>query len=254
VRTAADCALRVRALYGEGLAGETGVLHVASAWRAPGGELCVLRAGPAAPRSATDAFALSLARARADAIVTTGKILREEPGLSHALPEALAAWRREVLGKAAPPRSVVLTSGRQLPLGHPLLRGPVRALVFTSRAAAADLAAAPRSSGLEVVGVARPGLRELLAWLARERGCTSAAVEAGPTTALALYEEPLAVDELMLSLFLEPELSEAARGPRLLRLARLEALLAPASPPAEAREQSGRWLFTRYRRRPKEGS
>jgi riboflavin biosynthesis pyrimidine reductase len=251
MQEASDCARRIREIYGDDLASEVGVLHVTSAWRAPGGELFVLRIGPGAPRSETDAFALAVARARADAIVTTGRILREEPGLSHALPPALREWRREVLGKAEPPWSAVLSSGRDLDLGHPLLRGGSRAAVFTSQAAAASLAARAGASGLEVAGVAQPGLRELLAWLARERGCASVAVEAGPGTALSLYQEPLALDELMLSLYLEPALPEPACGPRFLPLERLEALLAPASEPFDSRQKAGRWLFKRYRRKTK---
>lgn len=252
MRDAADCTRRIRELYGDDLTREAGVLHVTSAWRAPAGELFVLRIVPSAPRSETDAFALALARARADAIVTTGRILREEPGLSHALPPALREWRREALGKRELPSSVVLTSGAGLDLAHPLLHGGGRAAIFTSQAAVAQLAARAGASGVEIVGVAQPGLRALLAWLARERGCASVAVEAGPTTALALYQEPLALDELMLSLYLEPSLPEPARGPRLLPLERIEALLAPASEPLASPEASGRWLFKRYCRRTKE--
>ena len=74
---------RVAALYGEvDWRGARGVLQVAAvadrAWVA-------IAIGPAAPSSATDRFVLGFARARSDAIVTTGAILRAEPDLVHEL-------------------------------------------------------------------------------------------------------------------------------------------------------------------------
>jgi len=75
------------------------------------------------------------------------------------------------------------------------------------------------------------------------------AVEAGPTTALALYDAPLAVDELILSHFDEPALAVEAQGPAFLEPSRLEALLRPAGAPHSAVEPSGRWSFRRWLRR-----
>ena len=78
-----------RVLLGPGLDRALGVLHVAAVWETPDGRYRTLRVGEGAIRSASDAVVLSAARARADAIVTTGRILRDEPELMH------PRWHRE---------------------------------------------------------------------------------------------------------------------------------------------------------------
>jgi hypothetical protein len=126
--------------------------------------------GPHSPKSATDFFLLNLARARADAIVTTGKILRDEPAVEHRLqgadgePAALAAWRRERLGKREPPCSVVLTTGREIDLFHPLFRSAPRVIILTGESAAGALrerAASCRGRGRRAA-CAEPGRRARL--------------------------------------------------------------------------------------------
>ena len=217
------CAQRIRDLYGDDLLRPAGVLHVTSAWREPTtGRLFTLRIGPQSPPSATDAFVLELARARVDALVTTGQILRDEPGLRNDLrdPE-LIAWRRHTLGKAAPPLTVVSSRRTDLPPAHP---------VFATS---------------EVV-VRNAGLRECLAWLRDERGITSVSIEAGPSSSRALYDAPLAVDELLLSVCHLPSLPEGVRGGELPDLAALGRLL-PEESECTREEESGRWSFLRLR-------
>lgn len=231
-----------------GLARDRGVLHPTAVWRAPSGALVTLRVGPGAPTSATDGLLLGLARARADAILTTGRNLRAEPTLSHALDPRLAAWRRDVVGRREPPRSVVLTSGRALPFEHPVFHGPSRAWVVTSRDGAARVARAAARAGVEVIARERPGARDALDFLQRQRGCETVCVEAGPSTTRALYDEPAAVDELLLSVYEEPTLPERARGGDLFALARIEALFGPPRREVVRLEPSGRWRFLRYRR------
>jgi riboflavin biosynthesis pyrimidine reductase len=259
---------RIRAIYGDVLTDTPGVLHVASVWCDGAGDYFALRIGAGTPRSATDVFSLALARARCDAIVTTGRILREEPGLRHALPVALAHWRRERLAKTHAPVSVVLTRRSDLDLAHPLV-APGRegeafdpglprqaTIVVTAPAAAAALRARVAAAGdragtrvpVEAVGLARPGLRELLTWLRDERGFASACVEAGPSTARDLYDEPLAVDELMLSQLHVPALPVGVCGGAFADLARIERRFALASE-HESDEESGRWSFRRLLRR-----
>jgi riboflavin biosynthesis pyrimidine reductase len=239
---------RLRALYGE-VPGEVGVLHVAAVAPAPDGELRVLRVGPGAPRSATDDFALSLARARVDAIVTTGRILRHEPATTHVLigPASqcadLRAWRALRLGRDRPPRSAVLSSGRELDLDHPLLRAAERPLVLTGSAAASRLTEAARARGIEVVGVEPLDLRGALAAL-REHGMRAIGIEAGPDTALGLYEPPLAVDELMLSVYEGPALPAEVLGGPFIAEERIARLLPRRS--RSARE--GAWRFERHAR------
>ena len=217
-----DCAQRIREIYGDDLLGPAGVVHVTSAWSAPDGRLFSLRIGPDTPHSATDSFALELARARADAIVTTGQILRDEPGLTNALrdPE-LGAWRRERLGKLEPPLTLVLSRGADLDRSHPLF-------------AASE------------VSVRNASLRDSLGWLRDERGIASVAIESGPSTARALYDEPLAVDELMLSICRTPLLPEGARGAELFDLSVLDRLFEQRSE-CTREEESGTWSFLRFR-------
>ena len=65
---------------------EKGALHVAAVWRPAGGDRnVVLRISDQTPSSEVDFLLLNLARARAEAIVTTGRILHEEPGVVHDL-------------------------------------------------------------------------------------------------------------------------------------------------------------------------
>lgn len=195
------------------------------------------------PKSELDFFALNFARARADAIVVTGRILREEPGLRYdlqgpgALPEGLAAWRAAA-GLREPPLLVVLTSGRGLDLEHPAFHSWARPLIFTSVDAAAGLAGGP----VDAVGVERPSLRGLLRHLA-ERGARGVSIEAGPSTAVPLYDAPLGVDELMLSVFRGP-LAERLRAGAFLSAAELDRRLPAVNPAAH----EGEWTFSLRRR------
>jgi riboflavin biosynthesis pyrimidine reductase len=239
---------RLRELYGE-VPGEVGVLHVAAVAAAADGGLRALRIGPGTPRSPADDFALSLARARVDAIVTTGRILRLEPDATHALlgPEAqrqdLRAWRARRLGRSQPARSAVLSSGRELDLDHPLLRAGFRPLLLTGPAAAARLSAAAQTRGIELVGLEPLDLRSALAAL-RARGLRALGIEAGPETALGLYEPPGAVDELMLSIYQGPVLPADALAGSFIAEGRIAQLL-----PRRSRTlRVGDWRFERYAR------
>ncbi len=254
---AGQCSARLTALYGEDPAAARGVLHVMSCWSAPDGTLRAIRIAPGSPQSGTDRFVLSAARARADAIVTTGKTLRDEPAVEHgpivrdaALRRALAAWRSECAGRVVPARSVVLSSGRDLDLAHPILAGASGALISTGEEAAAALRerAAQAEKNLEVIGRARPGLRDTVSFLRRERGFETVLVEAGPSTALELYRAPVGVDELLLSIYEESRLEEPLIGPAFLPLARLGDLFARQCTPHRTLEESGRWSFRRLRR------
>ncbi|MEZ4464717.1 MAG: hypothetical protein R3F43_09505 [bacterium] len=73
----ADLTDRLAALFGDpALLARPGISQVVAAWQRPGRR----PARPAHQRqhapSPTDAFVLALSRARADAIITTGRILR----------------------------------------------------------------------------------------------------------------------------------------------------------------------------------
>lgn len=232
LRSADEVSTLLTDLVGSDPARRRGVLHVTSVWEPPGREPAVLRIRRDTPRSNLDAFLLGAARAWADALVTTGRILREEPDLAHWPPglremwPALRAWRREAVGAPRPPRLLVLTRQGSLDAQHP-------ALAF----------------GLPVAVFGRGDIREALVHLREEYGAARIAVEAGPSSALDLYRDPPALDELWLSRLLEPELPAGLEAGAFVPEARLATLFPERSQPAAAREKSGRWGFQGLRRR-----
>lgn len=229
---------RMRALYGEELGAMRGVLHVVAVHEGGGGRR-VIRIGEHAPKSDADFFALELSRARVDAILVTGAILRAEPELRVELSGELARWREDALGLREPPWLVILTRG-DIPLAHPALSGGARPIVFTGERAARELRA---RSGVETVGVPAPSARAALSYLLGERRCRSVSVEAGPTAAVPLYADPSAIDELALSVFTGP-LDPRARGGAFLDEPDLERGYARRSV-----HRDGPWRFERWTRR-----
>ncbi|MCP5056231.1 MAG: hypothetical protein GY937_05825 [bacterium] len=226
------------------------VLHVAALSAA--GE--VLRIQHDAPRSEFDFFLLNAARARSDAILTTGRILREEPEVRHEIQgapkdvEALTGWREVALRKSEPPFLIVLSSGRDLDPHHPAFAASPRPVVFTAEARVTELRRSLPGE-VVVVGDTAPSLRRALAFTRSELGAQAVSIEAGPSTALSLYDDPLQIDELWLSEYLEANVSASVRGPRFLAPNVLDSLLATRSR-AEHTQTSGRWRFTRRSRTP----
>ena len=225
---------------------DAGVLHVVATW-VDDAIRRVIRITPESPKSDTDFFLLNLARARADVIVTTGRILREEPELRYTLPQAWAGpmlrWRAEAMQRSEPPELLVLTSGQDLDFAHPAFHGWARPHVVTSDVAARALApTAPPH--VDVTGLMSTDLRHVLTW-ARRRGGNTISVEAGPSTAGDLYQPPIAVDELWLSEFLEPCLAPHLRGPGLFPGDPAAGSFVAASRAARNTERSGRWRFSR---------
>lgn len=251
---AADVARYSERQWGDALSG-TGVVHATAVWRRDPETHVTLRVGPEAPAARHDTLALGLLRARADAILTTGRILRAEPEATHALPgpgplrAALAAWRREILGKVRAPVSLVLTSGRDVDFDHPFFRAGVgRKVVFTSRAGAFALESRAIDFGVEVVAVEEPTPRAALEFLRAAFGAATIAVEAGPSVARGLYEQPLVIDEVMLSIFAGPDPPTRARGARQPPPAELRRLFPRRSRPFRVASEDGPWEFVRYSR------
>jgi riboflavin biosynthesis pyrimidine reductase len=246
--TASDVDAELRRMYGADLAHASGVVHVAAVWQAAPDRHVVIAIGEDAPASERDFFALQAARARADAIITTGRNLRAEPALTHDLQGAaapgLTAWRRERLGKEQPPILLVLTSGRDLPVDHPALHATGTPLLFTSHAGAARLPDTP----IHVLSVAAPDIRAVIDHL-RASGCRTILVEAGPSTASALYEPPVAVDELLLSVF-HGALPARAQAPDFVSPAHIRATLPHASADLAVETPSEPWQLVRFLRDP----
>ena len=249
LRTSSDVEATLRDLWGQvDLDRDAGVLHVVSTWSGDEGRH-VIRITPQSPKSDTDFFLLNLARARADVILTTGLILREEPTLEYSLPPAWAsgmiAWREAAMGRTAPPKIAVLTSGRDLDVDHPALHGWAPPVIVTSLDAARALRA--RLPGhVDVIGLKVPSARAAIAW-SRASGASTISIEAGPSTARALYADPALVDELWLSEFLESDLAHALRGPIVFSGDPRGTLLQSSGPQEVRHESSGRWRFSRFR-------
>ncbi len=251
---------------GDGLLSDpAGVIHVAAVGREPDGELVVLKINHATPRSPHDRFALDLARARADVIVTTGAILRAEPGLRYELAsdraDALHTWRMDQLGRPTPPLVVVLTGREDIDLDHPTLHGWAQPWIFTNVDCAKALhGRLPRHVGL--AGVPSPDLQTLVDWARRRFDARTITIEAGPTTTRPLYrfpegledgppgapgEPPGLVDELMLSVF-EGTIPSAARGDPFVSERTLERCFPHRHEGEVIQEESGPWRFVRLLR------
>ncbi len=233
-----------------------GLLQPIAVYRPRLGAFRVLRITPETPRSDYDQFSLMVSRARADAILTSGQNLRLEPHGTHTLqgpgnlPEDLAAWRREKLGKTSPPHLLVLTRGRDLDLDHPAFKYNGRIFIFTTEESAFALEAAAAERGIEVVGAAEPSPASAVEFLRQELGAATISVEAGPTVARQLYD-PVIVDEIQLSIFDPPDpaaLPGSVRGPFFLDQRRLEELYR-WSPGFSETTADGVWTFYRLERR-----
>ena len=250
VRTPADVTALGRELLGDDPARAGRVLHVAAVCRDAAGAARVLRIGARTPKSRHDSFLLSLARARAEAIVTTGRTLREEPALTHGLrgpPElraALAAWRRERLVLGLDPWLLVLSSGRDLDPAHPAFHAALRPLLFVPSAAAAGLRERFAETDVRVASVPQPSARLALDHL-RRLGAKRITLEAGPSTTRELYDEPPRVDELWLATYAGAPPPAEVSGEPLADDARLAAVLPGESAPSVREEPSGPWRFER---------
>lgn len=242
---------RIEALYGRcdwALGGEC--LHVA-AIQGPSGR--VIAIGPTSPSSASDRFALGLARARAGVILTTGAILRAEPDLVHCYSEdpdentALTDWRRRILGRAAPPRLLVLSGSGDLPADAPAFKDAT-GWVWTTPRGAAHLGEGPVGFSVIATEEIEVGAAIRFAW-ARD-DALPILIEAGPTTTASLYgaEGSTLVDELLLSRF-EGALLETAMGPAFIDADRLARVFGEPLSSVVVEEASGTWRFTRCRSR-----
>ena len=252
VRDWQDVSTLAEHIYGASVSSHAGVGHIAAVWRDPHGGHRILLLTADTPRSMYDQFVLGLSRARADAILTTGKILRSEPGLTHdylgssTLRHALAEWRTRSLGKTESARSVVLTSGKRLPQSHPLFRGSTRPMVVTSSEGARRLGAWAAAADVQVVALAEPSAEQALRYMSETLGARALSVEAGPQTALPLYQSPALVDELWLSTYLGSAVATSVLGPAFLDAASLDAVFPRRATPFEVNEPSGPWHFQRF--------
>jgi riboflavin biosynthesis pyrimidine reductase len=219
-----------------------GVLHVTALSLHPE-ELRTIAIDEHSPQSKRDTFALQLGRARADVIIITGKLLRDEPRYDIRLPETgdLRTWRKKVMDREEDPELWVLTRSGDLDPQHPIWNAIARPVVFTGEFGARQLEGV--LPGVERIIVDEPSMRAAIE-AASARGATSVVLEAGPSTTRDAHREGL-VDELMLSLFhgpFDPKMNETSAP---FDLKEIEQGLPEASPLREHVESSGRWSFQR---------
>lgn len=185
-----------------------GVSHVA-AGVVRGGAYSIFRvAHPRAPRSRWDRFLLDVSRLRADAIVISGAILRDEPRLVYRTEPGWAeafSRMRKAMGRRERPLLFVLTR-RGVDETHPVFDAHVEGVIVRD------------ASGLDEV-IER----------ARARGARSISIESGPALASTLYTEGSPLDELLFHRF-DVALPEDALVGRFADEASVRALLgAPRS-------------------------
>ena len=219
-----------------------GVTHIASAFTDADGVLRTIKINPSAPKSELDWLLLHLCRARADAVVITGKILRDEPTLTYRFEQptwgdALSRWRVARWGLTKAPVLLVLTSGRNLRTNHPVFDSDVQPTVFTTdRAARRHLAAC----SIPVVSDATVDVVKAIAHL-KSRQCRHILIECGPTVSQELYDAD-AIDEVWLSEYLGDAHPDAQGGP----LPKLDAFTMQSA--AKHTDHSGPWRFSRRAR------
>ena len=222
-----------------------GVLHSTSVARDAAGAHRVIRIDGKNPKSVGDALTLCLTRARAGAVVVSGAVLRAEPELVFDLSLAgedapsLREIRRARHGET--PLALFVLTGRGIPWTHPAIAAAAAVTIVTSREATFD----PAPAHVSIARLDAPSVRGAVA-LARASHET-VAIEAGPRASAALYETPIAVDELLLCRYEGPTLDDA----------RLVDAMPVADDPATSfgalrsetrrEEPSGPWRYTRYR-------
>jgi riboflavin biosynthesis pyrimidine reductase len=240
-----------RALFGSQLDTRPAVSQSFAVWRAAEDEpLTTININEHAPKSELDWLALHISRARADGIIITGKVLRDEPTLSYSLEadprwgDALLQWRERRWGICDPPWILILTGRGEIDFDHPVFHGWGRPMIFTSdRAATRKLADAP----VPVVSDEAPDIQKAIRHLRLSRDCECVSIEAGPSTSRGLYERPMLVKELLLSVYLGSSLDERAQGDPLVKLSEVRGLFHNETS-ATHRDGGSLWSFYRLRR------
>lgn len=233
-----------------------GVVHVVATWRDGDGGLEVLSTDDDAPRCPEDAFALAVARARADAILTTGAVLRQEPRLRHEpglrheprahrspLATAIADWRA-ANGRRRPAASVIMSRSRDIDLDHPIFDGD-QIFVYTGDDAPPRFGIELAQRGAMLITDPEPTPRSCLARLERA-GYDAITVEAGPRVASMLYEAPAAIDELLLTTFEAPDLDPDHHRGRLIDEGTLVSRLGSTGDVYRTTNEHGPWSLRRF--------
>lgn len=195
----------------------------------------VPRIGPESPKAHVDSFVLQLSRARSEAILLTGQILRDEKALTLRLPPHFIEWRRRRHLPSTGPTVYVLS--RHGGFDHPLQSEAT--LLLPQCAAASEGWKAEYFEGVEV--------GDALDHLARRHDCLS--IEAGPEVALQCYGAGRVVEVLRCrAKFDLPTSARAGRAPTraVLNAENLECRSAREVLASDANWSIERWSIERW--------
>ncbi len=251
LRTADDVETLIARVYDAPLRA-TGLIEAVETWQGDRGQYLKLRSDRETPRCHHGRLASNLARARADAILTSQTVLRRHPTLDHRLQGpgrsgvALTEWRSARLGKPEPPVTLVLASGDNLDLDHPVLHHWTRPVVFTTRQAQWQLESRAVDLGVEVVGVDEPTVHNAVDFLRRAFGAATIALELEDSR--ALYRDPVIVNEVLLTTCQTPQVNPVAVDPPFLTAEELVRRFPRHGKPYRIQAGDDPWRLQRFRR------
>ena len=87
--------------------------------------------------------------------------------------------------------------------------------------------------------------RSAIVYLRDQLGCRTISIEAGPSTVRDLYNDPVLVDELLLSVFHGKRVPDSVRGAPFIPSETVAAMFARTAPAFSLTEPSGPWRFHR---------
>lgn len=250
---AEDVAAAVERAWGDPLRAR-GVIHAVEVWAEDRGRYAALAGERREPLCLHGSWSHGIARARADAILTSTGRLRREPDLDHRLDatasprRALEAWRRDVLRKPEPPVSLIFAADEAPDLDHPVFHHRARAVVYTSRRIGWHLESRAADHGVEVVAVDEPTLPQAVGFLRGAFGAATLAIETEPAEAMALYGAAPTVDEVMLSACRAPRVPADAVAAPFLTAEQLVRAFPDVSKPHRVDAGGVEWSFHRFRR------
>lgn len=255
ITTAEAIAELVHDLYGNPLRG-TGIILRLDAWRGPADCLVALRRTPP-PSGDLRRLVRGLSWARADAIVTTLEDIGSagearsaddlDPSLD--LAPALAAWRRNHLGRQRSPVTLVVDPRGEVDLDHPILGGRGRRFVYTTLDGMWALESRAADRGVEVVAADSPDPAGAIRFLRRELGAATVVLETRPTVLAECAGQGCPVDELMLVVYEASRLASEAEGPWVLPIGELRSHFSSCPDPSSPdHPENGEWSVCRWLR------
>jgi riboflavin biosynthesis pyrimidine reductase len=225
IMTARQAIGLIEKIFGSEALESTGVIHPTAVWRDPKTKtyktIKIVHQGPVqTPSSDYDAFVLSFTRAKAEVIITSGRILKEEPKLTHntfgKASQALNELRRHTLNKKSPPHTIILTRGEKIDFKHPLFTAGTTPIIYTTDLAPKDLEerANKINKKIQIIRTTDSSLGSAIKYAKSELRAKTISIEAGPSTTSRLYKEnPELVDEVLLSVYLGKLPKELQGGP-----------------------------------------